>query len=133
MQRPEGPVLYNLGVRGDGLERLAARAMMGLARTGSSASNGSGDYAIAFSTAESVRRPHDAPRLTVTELANEQMSALFQAVVESVEEAIYNSLFAATTVTATTGPAPAAVFSRPHTRTMDRERWIGLKMGEHGL
>jgi D-aminopeptidase len=81
------------------LERLAARAMMGLARTGSSASNGSGDYALAFSTAESVRRAFDAPRLTTTELANEQMSALFQAVVESVEEAIYNSLFAATTVT----------------------------------
>ena len=81
------------------LERVAARAMMGLARTGSSASNGSGDYAIAFSTAESVRRAFDAPRLTTTELANEQMSALFQAVVEAVEEAIYNSMFAATTVT----------------------------------
>lgn len=81
------------------LERVAARAMMGLARTGSSASNGSGDYAIAFSTAESVRRALDAPRLTTTELANEQMSALFQGVVEAVEEAIYNSLFAATTVT----------------------------------
>lgn len=81
------------------LERLAARAMMGLARTGSSASNGSGDYAIAFSTAESVRRPWNATRLTTTELANEEMSALFQAVVEAVEEAIYNSMFAATTVT----------------------------------
>jgi D-aminopeptidase len=81
------------------LERLAARAMMGLARTGSSASNGSGDYAIAFSTAASVRRPWNATRLTTTELANEEMSALFQAVVEAVEEAIYNSMFAATTVT----------------------------------
>jgi len=81
------------------LERLAARAMMGLARTGSSASNGSGDYALAFSTAESVRRPWNATRLTTTELANEEMSALFQAVVEAVEEAIYNSLFAASSVT----------------------------------
>lgn len=81
------------------LERLAARAMMGLARTGSSASNGSGDYAIAFSTASSVRRAFDAPRLATTELANEEMSALFQAAVEAVEEAIYNSMFAATTVT----------------------------------
>src|SRR5690606_38888391 len=81
------------------LERLAARAMMGLARTGSSASNGSGDYAIAFSTAEEVRRRIDAPRLTTTELPNELMSALFQATVEAVEEAVYNSLFAATTVT----------------------------------
>jgi hypothetical protein len=81
------------------LERLAARAMMGLARTGSSASNGSGDYALAFSTAESVRRPWNATSLTTTELANEEMSALFQAVVEAVEEAIYNSMFAASTVT----------------------------------
>jgi D-aminopeptidase len=81
------------------LERLAARAMMGLARTGSSASNGSGDYALAFSTAESVRRRWDATRLTTTELANEEMSALFQSVVEAVEEAIYNSMFTATTVT----------------------------------
>jgi D-aminopeptidase len=81
------------------LRRVAARAMMGLARTGSSASNGSGDYAIAFSTAASVRRAFDAPRQTTTELSNEQMSALFQATVEAVEEAIYNSLFQATTVT----------------------------------
>lgn len=81
------------------LERLAARAMMGLARTGSSASNGSGDYALAFSTAQGVRRVWDAPRLTTTELANEEMSALFQAVVEGVEEAIYNSMFAASSVT----------------------------------
>jgi D-aminopeptidase len=73
--------------------------MMGLARTGSSASNGSGDYALAFSTAESVRRPWNATRLTTTELANEEMSALFQAVVETVEEAIYNSMFAASTIT----------------------------------
>jgi D-aminopeptidase len=79
------------------LGRVAARAMMGLARTGSSASNGSGDYALAFSTAESVRRAWDAPRLTTTELANEQMSGVFQATVEAVEEAILNSLFAATT------------------------------------
>lgn len=81
------------------LERLASRAMLGLSRTGSSASNGSGDYVIAFSTATSVRRAWDASRLTTTELANEEMSALFQAVVEATEEAILNSMFAATTVT----------------------------------
>ncbi len=81
------------------LGRVASRAMMGLGRTGSSASNGSGDYALAFSTAASVRRAWDAPRLTTTELANEEMSAVFQAAVEAVEEAIYNSLFQATTVT----------------------------------
>ena len=81
------------------LDRVASRAMMGLGRTGSSASNGSGDYALAFSTAESVRRVWDAERLTTTELANESMSGVFQATVEAVEEAIYNSLFMATTMT----------------------------------
>lgn len=80
------------------LRRLASRGMMGLGRTGSSASNGSGDYVVAFSTAESVRRAFDAPRLETIELPNEQMSAVFQAGVEAVEEAIYNSLFMATTV-----------------------------------
>ncbi len=80
------------------LRRLAARTMMGLARTGASASSGSGDYAIAFSTAAAVRRPWNAERLTTTELANEQASALFQAVIEATEEAILNSLFTATTV-----------------------------------
>jgi D-aminopeptidase len=80
------------------LERVAARAIMGLARTGSSASNGSGDYALAFSTASSVRRKADAARFTTDELANEQTSAVFQAVVEATEEAIYNSLFRATDV-----------------------------------
>ena len=89
------------------LERLAARAIMGLARTGSSASNGSGDFVIAFSTAKEVRRaapkqlPADsAPQLQSSrEVANNDMSALFQGVVEATEEAIYNSLFMATSVT----------------------------------
>ncbi len=89
------------------LERLAARAIMGLARTGSSASNGSGDYVLAFSTATGVRRavaaPGDTSRASymraTEELANDAVSALFQGVVEATEEAIYNSLFAATTVT----------------------------------
>lgn len=82
------------------LERLAARAIMGLARTGSSASNGSGDYVLAFSTNEKVRRQFNAQRLATEELANEQMSGLFQATVEATEEALYNSLFMATTTTA---------------------------------
>ncbi len=81
------------------LERLGARAIMGLARTGSFASNGSGDYVIAFSTAAGVRRPWNAERLSTEELANEATSALFAAVVEATEEAIYNSLFMATAVT----------------------------------
>lgn len=90
------------------LQRLAARAIMGLARTGSSASNGSGDFVIAFSTAQGVRRgPANLARsadttrrlLTTVELPNDDMSALFQGVVEATEEAIYNSLFMATSVT----------------------------------
>jgi D-aminopeptidase len=81
------------------LRRLAARAVMGLARTGSSASNGSGDYVISFSTSASVRRALNATRLALAELSNNEMSALFQAVVEATEEAIYNSLFMATTMT----------------------------------
>ena len=89
------------------LERLAARAIMGLARTGSSASNGSGDFVIAFSTAKEVRRMpanlvrSDSTRrlLATAELMNDDMSALFEGVVEATEEAIYNSLFMATSVT----------------------------------
>ncbi len=89
------------------LERLAARAIMGLARTGSSASNGSGDFVLAFSTAASVRRSvanlvrTDSTRrlLGTAEVTNDDMSALFEGVVEATEEAIYNSLFMATSVT----------------------------------
>lgn len=81
------------------LERLAARAIMGLSRTGSSASNGSGDYVIAFSTSTKVRRAFNARTLATEELANEEMSGLFQAAVEATEESIYNSLFMATDVT----------------------------------
>ena len=97
------------------LERLAARAIMGLARTGSSASNGSGDYVIAFSTADGVRRrlAPDAtaaagPRArTHASLDNDDVSPLFQAVVEATEEAIYNSLFRATTVSGRAGTVEA--------------------------
>lgn len=81
------------------LERLAARAMLGLARTGSPSTNGSGDYVIAFSTAESVRRRAGSGAVrTIADLDNEATSPLFEAVVEATEEAIYNSLFRATTV-----------------------------------
>jgi D-aminopeptidase len=102
------------------LERLAARAIMGLSRTGSSASNGSGDYVLAFSTAAGVRRmvaaPGDTARLapvrTVEDLGNDPMSALFQGVVEATEEAIYNSLFAATTVSSNGRTVPALPLDR---------------------
>jgi len=90
------------------LKRLASRALMGLARTGSVAGNGSGDYVIAFSTAPEVRRTRDATRLTTTELANtEQLSSLYEAVIEATEEAIYNSLFKATTMSSKGGTVEA--------------------------
>ena len=81
------------------LERVARRAVMGLSRTGSYASNGSGDYVIAFSTANSVRRSSASEIHEVEDLPNGRISALFQATVEATEEAIYNSLFKAETVT----------------------------------
>jgi D-aminopeptidase len=84
-----------------GLERLAQRAFLGVARTGSPMTNGSGDFAIAFSTAASVRRgPLPQGRLTRTAEAvvNDAQSPLFEAVVEATEEAILNSLFKAESV-----------------------------------
>jgi D-aminopeptidase len=83
------------------LKRMAARAMLGLGRTGSSGSNGSGDYAIAFSTAPELRIRIDdkSPIRQVELLTNDAMSPLFLAVIEATEEAIYNSLLRATTVT----------------------------------
>ncbi len=96
------------------LERLARRAFFGLARTGSPATNGSGDYAVAFSTHEDVRRTperRDAP-MPVTELPNDRVSPLFQAVVEATEEAILNSLFMATSVTGDRGAIQALPVDR---------------------
>ncbi len=92
------------------LERLAARAVMGLARTGSAASNGSGDYVLAFSTNPRVRRRSAEGEAALAELGNEAMSPLFQAVVEATEEALYNALFMATPVSTRTqrvAPLPA--------------------------
>jgi D-aminopeptidase len=95
------------------LKRLASRALMGLARTGSVASNGSGDYVISFSTAPEVRRPRDAARLTTTELGNtEELSALYEAVIEATEEAIYNSMFRATTMSGKGGTVEAIPIDR---------------------
>jgi D-aminopeptidase len=83
------------------LKRLGARAMAGIARTGSSFSNGSGDYAIAFSTAEQVRIHSQDKSITrhVELVTNDAMSPLFEAVIEATEEAVYNSVFRATGVT----------------------------------
>jgi D-aminopeptidase len=89
------------------LRRLAARALLGVARTGSAMDNGSGDYVIAFSTNDQVRRPKDESVRRVEELGNPAMSGLFQATVEATEEAIYNSLFMATTVSSRLGTVEA--------------------------
>lgn len=87
------------------LERLAKRAFMGMGKTGGIASNGSGDYVIAFSTAESLRVPHQ-PFQSVIEsgyLHNDFTSQLFMAAIEATEEAVINSLFAAKTMTGNNG------------------------------
>ncbi|NBC26425.1 MAG: S58 family peptidase [Bacteroidetes bacterium] len=93
------------------LERLAKRAMMGVARPGGFASNGSGDYVIAFSTHESVRRSIDSDEDAIdrTELTNSTMSPLFLATVEATEEAILNSLFMAESMTGHNGRNTDAV------------------------
>jgi D-aminopeptidase len=101
--------------------------MMGLARTGSSASNGSGDYAIAFSTAADVRikAQSDSERNTprsIKTLGNDATSPLFLAVIEATEEAVYNSLFKATT---TTGKG-RTVEALPLDRTIEILRKHGL-------
>jgi D-aminopeptidase len=99
------------------LRRLAARALLGLARTGSAATNGSGDYVIAFSTAPQnrVRHGETAPR-RVELLPNDAMSPLFLACVEATEEAVYNSLLRATAVT---GRGGARVEALPIEKTVE--------------
>ncbi len=102
------------------LSRVASRTMMGLARTGSWAANGSGDYAIAFSTASSVRRPvvigargpETPPVRSCEDLGNDALTALFQATVEATEEAVLNSLFMATTVSSALGTVEALPLDR---------------------
>lgn len=90
------------------LKRLAARAVFALARTGSSYSNGSGDYAIAFSTAPDLRvRFGESSPQTRTLLPSDGVSRLFLAALEATEEAVYNSLLKATTVTSRSGTAEA--------------------------
>ena len=79
------------------LKRLASRSMVGLGRTGSSMTNGSGDYAIAFSTANRINASQAVRDINV--LGNDAISPLFQAVIEATEEAVYNSLFRATSTT----------------------------------
>jgi D-aminopeptidase len=82
------------------LKRLAARALFGLARTGSSYSNGSGDYAIAFSTSTEMRsRFNETQAVPRRILPTDAVSPLFQAALEATEESVYNALLQATTTT----------------------------------
>lgn len=111
------------------LERLAKRAMLGLAATGSPSTSGSGDYVIAFSTAPGLRVPYHSSRKAVAErilrqeiLSDGDVSPLFQAVKESTEEAIYNSLFMATRVEGRSGHVVEAI-------PLDRVREILRKYG----
>ncbi|MDX8340308.1 P1 family peptidase [Draconibacterium sp. IB214405] len=87
------------------LKRLAKRAMLGLAKTGGIASNGSGDYVIAFSTATENRIPYsvETPVMELKELHNDKLSPLFLATIEATEEAILNSLVAAKTTSGRDG------------------------------
>jgi D-aminopeptidase len=95
------------------LRRLAARAVFGLGRTGSAYSNGSGDFAIAFSTSPQMRtRFNDASPRTRVVLPPDAMSPLFEAGLEATEEAVYNSLLQATTVTTRSGTAEAIPIER---------------------
>ncbi|MBJ6982276.1 P1 family peptidase [Luteimonas sp. MC1572] len=94
------------------LRRLATRALLGVGRTGSSMSNGSGDYVIAFSTAHEVRREQGAERHRLLVLDNGMMTPLFDAVAEATEEAIVNSLFRADTMRGHRGTVPALPLER---------------------
>ena len=109
------------------LRRLAARAMMGMGRTGGSASNGSGDYVIACSTAPEVRgrvsnERDSSPTRDLKSVTNDAMSPLFLAVIEATEEAIYNSLFRATTISG----RGRTIESLPMDRTLEILRKHGL-------
>jgi D-aminopeptidase len=95
------------------LHRLAARAVFGLGRTGSSYSNGSGDFAVAFSTSPEMRsRFNETAARTRAILPTDATSPLFEAVLEATEEAVYNSLFQATTVRSANGTAEAIPIDR---------------------
>lgn len=128
LETPDGScmiiVATDAPVDATNLERLARRAFMGMARTGASGSNGSGDYVIAFSTAPGLRqgsvggqRPRTAP------LPTANLSPLFLAAIEATEEAIYNSLFAATS---TEGPG-GTITSLPLERTLEILRDHGVR------
>jgi D-aminopeptidase len=98
-------VITNAPLSSRNLERVAKRAIMGLAKTGGIASNGSGDYVIALSTAKSNLIPYSGKSIFYerTVLRNSAMTPIFQATIEATEEAIINSLFAASTMVGRNG------------------------------
>ncbi len=108
------------------LRRLAARAFIGIGRTGSPYANGSGDYAVAFSTNPATVRTAQrrAGVAAYAELGNDSMTALFQAVTEAVEEAVINSLFAATSVKGFNGTVEALPVEQVMT-IISEERPVG--------
>jgi D-aminopeptidase len=111
-------------VHAPNLERMASRAMLGLARTGGIASNGSGDFVIAFSTHPAVRTAHasDARTKTLTVLRDDAMSPLFLATIEATEEAILNSLFMARTTTGANGTTVPALPAETVVEWVDQAR-----------
>jgi len=114
----DAPILHR------NLKRLAKRALIGLARTGSFMANGSGDYVIAFSTAENLRlTPQTSKKLSAEILSNNMMTPLFHAVAEATQEAVYNSLFKATTVTGINGRRTEAL---PLDKTIEISRKYGV-------
>lgn len=105
------------------LKRLAARSILGLGATGSSTSNGSGEYAIAFSTRNRVPMTAQGRTLPAEYLSNDAMSPLFQAAKESTEEAVYNSMFLAQSMTGHRGQRVEAL---PRDRVLELLRSAGL-------
>ena len=112
---PDGSIMMVVAtdapIRSLGLTRLARRVMLGLARTGATSSHGSGDFVIAFSSAESLRSSFgsDSPTEDGGVLRGDRLSPLFQAAIEATEEAVYNSMLKATTVTGRNGNTREAI------------------------
>jgi len=110
------------------LKRMAKRAFTGMGRTRYVMSNGSGDYAIAFSTAYRIPNSNDSQHVKIPELIeNDSMTIIFQAVEEATQEAIYNSLFMATTVTGQNGNTVQAIPIYEVNRIMDKYNMGNLK------
>ena len=115
LENPDGSIMMVVAtdapIRSPGLTRLARRVMLGLARTGATSSHGSGDFVIAFSSAESLRSGFrsDSPTEDGAVLRGDRLSPLFQAAIEATEEAVYNSMLQATTVVGRNGNTREAI------------------------